>query len=387
MDKIDLADRLGYYLVGNEKIYSKVEALEKHFKNPTLFPIHWNFNNEIFDKVSWTNEPSENLNYWYAKRCYQLREKYDYLVLHYSGGADSNNILKQFLLNKIRIDEITVMFPFKAWESIKENNLADATNIQNEWFKVIQQDLKFIAKVYPEIKISIYDYTDEQIEFFDPDFDWVHKVGAHLNPNCLGRYNRLFKNESNLILTDQGKQVGHIFGIDKPRVYIDNGKWYIGFLDTVSSMVTTNESQHKKFWEWQQIEFFYWSPDLPQMLVKQAHEAIKLFEKNPNCGITPTNKNTDHHHRHVYNEMIKKAIYPLWDLTIFQCSKPTSVFYGEYDFWFLKTQTETRGYKIWREGIDYISNALPINAFNLLNGRIDSFAGYWSAHYFLKDVK
>jgi len=51
---------------------------------------------------------SESLDFLYALRARQLREKYDYLVLYFSGGADSTNILKTFIDNNIFLDEIVM---------------------------------------------------------------------------------------------------------------------------------------------------------------------------------------------------------------------------------------------------------------------------------------
>ena len=89
-------DIYGYYTVGGIKMYSQIEAVE--ISNKLDLPIKWHFNDEVFSSLDWTVEPTETLAELYKKRCEQLREKYDYLVLYYSGGADSDNILNHFIL-------------------------------------------------------------------------------------------------------------------------------------------------------------------------------------------------------------------------------------------------------------------------------------------------
>ena len=84
-------DIFGFYRVGNLKLYSQIEALE--ISQRLNLPITWHFNDEVYSSFDWTKEPDESISELYKKRCEQLREKYDYLVLFYSGGADSDNIL------------------------------------------------------------------------------------------------------------------------------------------------------------------------------------------------------------------------------------------------------------------------------------------------------
>ena len=85
-----LNDRLGYYRVGWKKFYNKTLALLE--SNKTGYKIDWVFNNDIYGKIDWTLPVLESLDLLYALRARQLREKYDYLVLYFSGGADSTNI-------------------------------------------------------------------------------------------------------------------------------------------------------------------------------------------------------------------------------------------------------------------------------------------------------
>ena len=97
-------DRYGYYTVGSYKTYSKVEALEYHAQNKHA--VQWHYNPEVYNNFDWTVEPPGSLDNWYRARALQIREQYDYLVIWYSGGADSDNILNTFVKNNIFIDEI-----------------------------------------------------------------------------------------------------------------------------------------------------------------------------------------------------------------------------------------------------------------------------------------
>jgi hypothetical protein len=80
-------DKLGVYRVGDLKFYSKLQAIEMSTK--TGIHLHWDFNEAVFDSYDWTVEPKDSLVELYRQRAQQLRNKYDYIILAYSGGADS----------------------------------------------------------------------------------------------------------------------------------------------------------------------------------------------------------------------------------------------------------------------------------------------------------
>ena len=104
MIQLENNDKLGFYMLGGKKFYTKPEALVEATKTG-IFP-EWNFNRNVFDSYNWSVEPNIDIKELYRLRALQLREKYDYLILAYSGGADSHNILLSFMRQNIHIDEI-----------------------------------------------------------------------------------------------------------------------------------------------------------------------------------------------------------------------------------------------------------------------------------------
>lgn len=108
----------GYYKFGNKIYLSRQDMLDDAMlllsKNYSLPLMQFIFNEEVFDKIDWTIEPSFSLKELYTQRAQQLRDDYDYLILSYSGGSDSHEILGTFLENNIFIDEIQVMHYEKA---------------------------------------------------------------------------------------------------------------------------------------------------------------------------------------------------------------------------------------------------------------------------------
>jgi hypothetical protein len=87
--------KLGYYNCDGLEFESKIQAFFHSLK--TNKPVEWIFNDFEFNLHDWLNEPLESLDQLYDKRARELREKYDYLILSYSGGSDSHQILMSFI--------------------------------------------------------------------------------------------------------------------------------------------------------------------------------------------------------------------------------------------------------------------------------------------------
>ena len=98
--------KLGYYLVNGLEFDSKLQACI--YATQLNKDVKWIFNDWMFSKYPWHVEPSETLDQLYDQRARQLREKYDYIIISYSGGADSHNIVSSFIRQGLHIDELVV---------------------------------------------------------------------------------------------------------------------------------------------------------------------------------------------------------------------------------------------------------------------------------------
>ncbi len=96
----------GWYEVGHQKYYSKIQAL--FAAQSSKQPIRYNCNDALFSQHRWDIEPVETLETLYAQRAEQIRNSYDYLILHFSGGTDSANIMETFIRNNIHLDEVCI---------------------------------------------------------------------------------------------------------------------------------------------------------------------------------------------------------------------------------------------------------------------------------------
>ena len=157
LSSIDVeSSQLGYYKSGEQKFANKHQAL-LHATANSIQEVTYHWFDDVFDNFDRSKVGTYSLNELYLKRALQLRESYDYLILNYSGGADSWNILKLFLDNNIKLEHIMVSWPISAVNAglyTPSKKDVSARNFMSEWDFTMKPDLDWIAANYPEIKIE-----------------------------------------------------------------------------------------------------------------------------------------------------------------------------------------------------------------------------------------
>lgn len=262
----------GYWVVNGKKFLNKYQALlESRGTNKKPQWIYFDHVWENFDRSLLGKFSLQDLYLQNAKR---LREKYDYLILYFSGGADSYNILRTFLDNNIKIDEICVKWASMALKSnvqVYNPNQTDVwcTNYISEWDFAIKPVLEEVAKTHPEINIEIVDWTNNLNVNLEKTFEIVN----HWHDIEVPSLAVWSPNERKL--TDQGKRVGSIYGIDKPLTWFNNGNSYMVFNDAAVTIATPNPANI------QGTEMFYWTPEFPLLAFEMAHVTIKWLISDP----------------------------------------------------------------------------------------------------------
>jgi hypothetical protein len=204
-----------------------------------------------------------DLKLLYKSRAEYLREKYKYLILNYSAGADSHNVLKTFLDNDIRLDAVHVKWP-KVSHTV--SNSIRPENLLSEWELTIKPALTELSSKFPEVKIYHSDWS-EKINHNLVSYPNFEKINHFTS---LGDYARI----TSLSNFEKRDDVGQIWGIDKPLVYLDNDDLGFYFRDE-----TICVGQTLKF-DLSNIEFFYWSPDDPTILFGQLTKVFKFLSSN-----------------------------------------------------------------------------------------------------------
>ena len=149
------------YTVGDKIILHKAHAIQENIK--TNHPIHFHAPEE-YDTFDASVEPEESLDDLLIAEARYLREKYKYLKLNYSGGLDSNLILRIFTDNDIKIDEIQCFKSGIPPADFEIDNFAlpmlkdRSHKLQNTKISIMEPTLDDYEKYYSDM------LTDEKID-------------------------------------------------------------------------------------------------------------------------------------------------------------------------------------------------------------------------------
>ena len=269
----------GFYEVAHVPYQSKIEAIlvaDQIGSNPSF-----NFHDDVYGKFNWNAEPTETLDQLYLARVIELRNKYDYLVLHYSGGADSNNILETCVRNNIELDEVFMRGPLgHADKNIKN------TSPGNMYAEIFFNAIPIVTHVknthMPNLKIRVVDNTEYVLKFASSEkqvedmFDPLSMGIGSISPNLLAG-----KDLDSLVpdyrkIAESGKKIGHVMGVDKPRLFIENGEFVVDFLDKSIQHMITHRAAKIDLPVYK--ELFYWGESTAPIIIKQSH-TIKNYIK------------------------------------------------------------------------------------------------------------
>jgi hypothetical protein len=375
--------KLGYYKVGNDVIYSKPLALIKGTQ--TNQHPEWHFNEDTFDKFDWQAEPAESILEIYRRRAQQLRDRYDYIKLEFSGGGDSTTTLYSFVKNNIHLDEVIFRYPKQGEKNVSADPYnTKAENSLSEWNYAAKPILEWLAINCPSTKITFHDYSENMINT-NIDESWVFKTRDYFQPGFIFKHDILGMTDHRKIL-DSGKTVCTLYGIDKPKICIRDGKWYVYFLDILANMANPDSGDYHAC---HFNEYFFWTPDFPELLIKQAHIIKNWFELPSNRYLRFLVRwpNYSWSQRQTYEQIIKPLIYPEYDPTTFQVLKPTNSFYNEMDHWFYSNFQECKFYQTWRAGLDYLIANIDAKYFNYELGKPVGLIGFLSKFYQFGDAE
>lgn len=263
---------IGYYKVNDRLFSNKYDAVM--FAQQTNSEVSWYFFDEVFDKVNWKIEPTLSLNELYRIRAQQIREKYDYIIVFCSGGADSNNVIRTFLDNNIHVDEVIGIAPMEGlrnWE-FDEKNLSEDNTISEVKYAMFPL-FNEIANRNPNIKLTINDYFNDVIN--QKDEQWTFDACGNIVTVLTSHFTDVGRLPHIDRLIQQGKRIGLVYGTDKPVIRVDsNNDLYFVFADSGINYLNMPDSR-----EYPNVDrvLFYWTPDLPDLLVKQAHIVAKAM--------------------------------------------------------------------------------------------------------------
>lgn len=367
---------LGYYTVGNKVFYNKHLALLESTKTGD-FP-HWNFNREVYQKIDTTVEPETNLRELYRIRAQQLRNKYDWIRLEFSGGSDSTTVLYSFINNGIHIDEVVYRFPAHGTQGLDPDpKNTKPENTLSEYEYAAKPVLQHLATHFPQIKITVHDFSKNIIDY-KGDESWIYNAKDYLHPEHVFKHAPLGAEEHQRA-AEADKTICVLYGIEKPRVCIRDGRWYMYFLDLNANHAQEQVDGHSNI----TTEYFYWQPDVPEITIKQAHIVKNWFESDAGKPFQFLVRWPNHSatHRTTYEQVVKVLIYPDYDPTTWQTAKSTNAFYAEMNYWFFRNFKDTEFYQVWQAGLAHVTNTVDPKFFNYEMGKPVGFVGFLDRFY------
>ena len=301
-----------------KKFHNKIEALQ--YASQCNFPVRWIFNDAVYGNIDWTIPISKTLKQLYKERAQQLRDNYDYIVLHYSGGQDSNNMLHSFIDNNIHLDQIIIQVP----NPQRKSSIEGDTSWENYWAEIDYQAVPYLKKHEHQLrntKIVIQDMSESTLDTFKHE-NWTEIItpNAAYNLGVISRAMCQYKDEQVLNVSEKGKRSCQLLGIDKPLVYFDGSEYYCVFSDQSAYHIQPKDTTLKDLFDVSVTEFFYWTPDMPEIVIKQAQEikqACELNKQVQNLFNTTLKQEVG-----VFRHVMQHIIYDTDHTPTFQTDKP-----------------------------------------------------------------
>lgn len=344
--------RNGFYVFENRIYLSKIEALIEATKKGS--DIEYYYNDHVYSAYDWSKEPVESLVGLYKKQAQHIRDRYDHVILMFSGGSDSTNMLDSFLSNGIHVDEVWSMVAFT--NTCGKQNRSNIEITTSAW-PILERASSLGVRV--EL-VNLVDFDSTLTEDW-----WLDAAAARLAHDVMMRKNMFLNNPRLNALIDQGKRIAIVHGYDKPRLLIDGDQWCMGILDTFwahhwKSQHTLNNGPF--------FEFFYYSPDLPEVLNKACHVLINHFERlwtadqcrrffrSHNCRQGPTDID-------LYRQQVNVALYNhCWDeFNTFSLGKNS----GRWNQmncqkceFVIDHKTHWQNYQTWHQGIESLQQLI-----------------------------
>lgn len=338
---------MSIFYYDTKKIYaSRFDAL---VNSTEIHNLRFYYYDNIFSQFDWSVEPRESLSQLYRERAEYIRDNFDYIVLCYSGGIDSTNVLETFYYNNIHIDEILISGAFSQDKNSDSDENCNIEIYKNAFPLLNKLNLR-------DTVINVIDYTkhfDDPNEFslLHRGDDWSRVIGTHLSPRFLfwADVHKYINNKSDC-------KVGIIFGIEKPILnfgkivstkFYDTGCMSYGRNNTLSPINGITSIN------------FYTDSNTPRLISKQCHLIKKVYENSSNKTWFRRN----------YTLIIEKIVYNVKNKPQYKSPKSTNFLLSNRDHYMMNNRNEEI-FKEYSAGIDYIKKTTKIDSF--LNTSINS---------------
>jgi len=210
------------------------------------------YDSTTFNEFNWKVEPPQSYEELKRLRAQQLRDKYKYLIVYFSGGSDSITVMNTFLKNNIFVDEVIICTYSDVGDSYSDGKYA----------------LDYLIKNNFSGKTTVVDINHNMLEkILYKDLWHNHKTAKPTFYASLLRTNISWFEENNLIKREERPTDGiaSIYGSLTPHM-CKTGNTYFNLLEP-SALMSSSSSEAGGYGS----EMFFTSSDFPELHSKQCH--------------------------------------------------------------------------------------------------------------------
>jgi len=273
-----------FYQVGDQRFTNKFLAVDHAIKSDQH--VYFNLYDSAFDRCDWSRDPELTWDQLLDMRARQIAAKNRPIVLNFSGGTDSYTIYRVFERNRIHIDVLYIRL------------FAD------------EEDQRF-KQVYELLDRGLYDPTTKIVtirdtkEAFRTAYNnpyWILENGVRIQWGTFGNGDIVGENNiRNAIGTDDYISV---IGLEKPRLKFENDRVYS----------FQGDNNYGRVMEYNNIDCFYISPDLPELHVKQSYMLLNYIKSLKPAAAGPGDLNE-------FNNVHYPRHHPWLDYSILGCGR------------------------------------------------------------------
>lgn len=331
----------GYFSVGNQNLYSKLDAIK--LSAATGEKVQWHYNDEVFGKQDWLTEPEKDIRTMYRERAQAIRDQFDYVVIMFSGGSDSTTVLDSFIDNNIPVNEVFM----HQWIKYQPEGVDSYMNAE-----ITYSALPYLQRKLPtawNTMVRLHDPSDYALACLN-DREFVESCWQGMNNiqnlQMISLHHNLHRRFPEYVkLIDQGKSIVFVWGEAKPHISYDleKNKHYFCFEDHYAHAPQPRDQEQND--PTCQHEQFFNDPLHPEIKIKQCHlllQTLKQIQHRKDIFLLTDGTKESHEQVRLYacpadtyfnnqkyflnRNAFNCAIYPDWNfLTFHQDKKPSRV--------------------------------------------------------------
>jgi hypothetical protein len=299
------------------------------------------YHDEVFKTVDWTVEPTESLGELYKLRAQEIRDTYDYVIVCYSGGADSTNVLESFYYNNIHIDEIVMVGAFSQDKFVNDDSNHNGELYLNAFPTINQMNL-------PNTKVTKVDYTTW---FADPNNfslikeygnEWVKHTGAWRSVHHL-----FWRDFRKFVGQSISKKTCYVMGSDKLNFTYSPKASFVVCDITVADYGNTYENENFK-----RVNFYIFPEKSAMDIMRKQGHIIREWNS--------VNIDKIHIQASDWETKYKQIIYELRNPLSYVSPKSKNSSISERDKFMINTKN-TKMYDFFFDGLANIKKVISLN--------------------------